>query len=229
MNFHSTIRIVSFIIIAFLAAQVFLAQKKENDLKNKNIAQSEIKADDNTIKNANDKNAGDKNQTAKANPNMAIGGDFELINTEYQTVTNLDFKDKMKLVYFGFTNCPDICPTDMAKISSALKKVGKKKLENLQPIFITIDPKRDDPSAVQIYLENFHKSFIGLTGTVDQIKKVTKNYKVYSKEVKSDDLDGYLMDHSAYIYLIDKDDSFIKHFTNQQTAKEIAKQLSEHL
>lgn len=220
MNFHKIIRTVSLIIIILLVGQVIWQQKKNKDVNKTKIAKSA---------NETDAKKTDNEKTDITKPKVAIGGDFELIDTEYQTVSNVDLNDKIKLVYFGFTNCPDICPTDMAKISSSLKKLGKRKLENLQPIFISIDPKRDDPSAIKIYLENFHESFIGLTGTVEQVKKVAKNYKVYSKEVKSDDLDGYLMDHSAYIYLIDKDDSYIKHFTNKQTAKEIAKELADYL
>ena len=164
MGLNKILRIISLVIIVVIGFQVFNERKARNSVNKTNVAKSD-----------------NKTNSKKMKSSTQIGGDFDLISTEYKTITSDSLSDKFKLVYFGFTNCPDICPTDMARISKSLTKIDKDKLANLQPLFITIDPKRDDPLSIKTYLDSFHPSFIGLTGTPEQIANVANNYKVYYK------------------------------------------------
>ena len=125
------------------------------------------------------------------------------------------------LVYFGFANCPMICPSDMSDISFALAALDKSMVEKIQPIFITIDPARDTVENLKTFVSNFHPKFQALTGTPEQIASVANAYRVYYKEAKSDELQEYLMDHSAYIYLMGPDGKYIGHFRHDQEVLDI--------
>jgi protein SCO1/2 len=151
----------------------------------------------------------------------AIGGSFKLLNQDGKEVTEADFAGKLMLVYFGFTHCPSICPTDMAIISEAMKNLGDDAAK-IQPIFISIDPERDTPEQVKKFLANFYPGFTGLTGTPEQIAAVANAYKIYYKKADAEKLNEYLMDHSSYIYLMGKDGKYIAHFRGDQSAAEIA-------
>lgn len=153
---------------------------------------------------------------------VLIGGAFELVNQDGKVVTDKDFLGKYMVVYFGFANCPMVCPTDMADITSALNSLDERTLEKIQPIFITIDPLRDTVENVKLFIENFHPKFQGLTGTPEKIASAINTYRVYSKKAESEDLQGYLMDHSAYTYLMGKDGKYIAHFRHYQGAENIS-------
>lgn len=157
-----------------------------------------------------------------------IGGDFVLTNQNGEQISSETFRGKHMLVYFGFTSCPDICPTDLLTLSAAIKSLGDKK-EAIQPIFITIDPQRDTVEKMKNYISNFYEGFQALTGSPEDITQVTSAYRVYSKKVKSEELSDYLMDHSAFTYLMGPDGEYITHFRHGDTAEEVAAELRKYL
>lgn len=147
----------------------------------------------------------------------AIGGDFELVNQRGETMTNRDFKGKLMLVYFGFANCPDVCPTDLANISAAMEMLSEEEREQIVPIFITVDPERDTVESLSIYMQNFYDGFQALTGTKEQAEAAAKAYRVYAKKREMAGMDDYMMEHSAYIYLMDREGVYIKHFRHNDS------------
>jgi cytochrome oxidase Cu insertion factor (SCO1/SenC/PrrC family) len=157
-----------------------------------------------------------------------IGGAFRLTNQDSVEVSDVDFRGKLMLVYFGFTHCPTICPTDMALMSEAMKDLGADS-DKVQPIFITIDPERDDVAQVKTFLSNFYPGFQGLTGTPEQIAAVANTYKVFYRKAEAKDLNEYLMDHSGYIYLMGRDGKYLTHFRNDQPAGEIVEGIRKNL
>lgn len=158
-----------------------------------------------------------------------IGGPFTLIDHEGHTRTQADFKGKILLVYFGYSFCPDICPSALYNISQALEKLGSKAKE-IQPLFITIDPQRDTVQHLARYRENYHPSFIMLTGSEQQIQDVMKAYKVHGAKVKPDGTTTeYLMDHTSIIYIMDRQGRFIAHFNHLTPPKELKGALTKIL
>lgn len=138
----------------------------------------------------------------------SVGGPFELIDHNGETVTQDNYAGKAKLIYFGFTYCPAICPTELQKITKVLKQMGKEARE-IQPLFITIDPERDTPDVMQEYVKLFDPRLVGLTGSQEQIDEVLENYKVFAKKVQTAENNDYTMDHSSFIYLMSADDQLI--------------------
>jgi len=129
--------------------------------------------------------------------------DFKLKNTEGKDVKLSDFRGKIVLIFFGYTHCPDICPTALNKLSKVYEGLGKDK-EKVKVIFITVDPERDKPEVIKDYLSFFNKDFIGLYGSVEEIKKVAKEYMVFFRKVDEGSKAGYLVDHTDAIFLVDK-------------------------
>ncbi|MCC8467541.1 MAG: SCO family protein [Rickettsia endosymbiont of Eriopis connexa] len=153
--------------------------------------------------------------------NVKIGGDFELIDQNGEIFNSDELKGNLSLIYFGFTSCPDICPTSLNKMTEIVKILNKHKIDIL-PVFITIDPKRDTPIALKEYLKHFHPKFIGLTGNEQQIKDVTDKFKVFYARVNGDDDDpNYMLDHSSFTYLIDANGKYLKHFYLDSSPKKI--------
>lgn len=134
----------------------------------------------------------------------AFGGPFTLTSHLGKTITQKDFDGQYKLIYFGFTFCPAICPTELAKITSTLNALGDD-AKKIQPLFVTVDPMRDTQEKMKSYVALFHPSLVGLTGTQDQITSMTKNYKIYAAKVDDPSLSEYTMDHSSFIYFIAPD------------------------
>jgi protein SCO1/2 len=155
-----------------------------------------------------------------------IGGAFTLVDQDGKTRTEKDFNQVYKLVYFGFSYCPAICPTELQKISEALASLPEDISGKIQPIFITIDPERDTPAVLKDYVSLFDKRLIGLTGSVDQIEAVKKEYKVYASKVPQDDT--YTMDHSSFIYFMTPDDKPVYLFRISDTAETMADTLTEY-
>lgn len=153
---------------------------------------------------------------------VAIGGPFSLRTPEGETVTNDSLKGKPRLVYFGYTYCPDICPTALVAMQHAVKQLGA---NTLSQIFITVDPQRDTPEHLKEYATNF-PGLIALTGSMEEIKEATRAYKVYFQKVtdktleKSDD-ENYLVDHSGFIYLIDAEGRYLAHFPHNVSAEKL--------
>lgn len=154
-----------------------------------------------------------------------IGGPFALTDQNGKRVTDADFRGRYTLVFFGFTNCPDVCPTTLSILSEVLGKLGPK-ADRVVPIFITVDPERDTPEALKSYLASFGPRFVGLTGTSQEIAAVAKAYRVYYQKR---DMGGgaYAVDHSSVIYLMDGEGKFIGHYTLEQGADAIAADLAQ--
>lgn len=161
-----------------------------------------------------------------------IGGPFDLVDTLGQTVTDQDLHGRFVLVYFGYTNCPDVCPVDMNRISLALDALGRGMdfSDKLQPVFITIDPARDNAEAIALFLEQYHPAFLGLTGTPDQIDKAAKAYKVAYGHMlaREHDPEG-MVRHTSYIYLMDRQGNFVTMYDTAITAPALADDLAKRL
>lgn len=158
-----------------------------------------------------------------------IGEDFTLTNQFGEAVSSKDFRGKYMLVYFGFTHCPGICPTDLAIMSEALQQLDEEELAMVEPVFITIDPERDTVEQMKGYAESFHPKLHALTGTAEEIADVASGYRVYNQKVESEELSGYLMDHSAFTYLMNKNGKYITHFNHNQPASDMVSKLREYL
>jgi len=157
----------------------------------------------------------------------AIGGAFKLVDQNGQTVTEEALKGKPSLVFFGFTHCPDVCPTalfDMTEVYKALGKDG----ERVSAFFVTVDPERDTPDVLKEYLSSFDPRLRGLTGDVAAVAAMEKAYRVYSKKVPLDG-GGYTMDHTALVYLMDKDGRFVAPFNLKRKPEEAAADLRRYL
>tara|TARA_B100000035_G_scaffold75043_1_gene62288 strand:+ start:7745 stop:8326 length:582 start_codon:yes stop_codon:yes gene_type:complete len=156
----------------------------------------------------------------KKKPNLTLGGSFILTDQNGKTFDSKKV-NKKKLLYFGYTYCPDICPFDLLKISKIFE--NKPKLKNeIKPLFITVDPERDTTKKLKVFMENFDQSITALTGTEDEIKNVLKKFRIYVKLNKRGPNDSdYLVDHSSLIFLLDKNDSYIKFFRPEQLKENI--------
>ncbi|MCF8473369.1 MAG: SCO family protein [Emcibacter sp.] len=167
--------------------------------------------------------------TAAQNIKALIGGPFSLIDHHGKNVTDQDFKGKYMLIYFGYTFCPDVCPTELQIMSDALDRLPETTLNEIFPIFITVDPDRDTIDVMTQYVQAFHPKMIGLTGSEEQVKTVKAAYRVYAaKEISKDntiDKDAYLVSHTSYIYLIDRNGEYVTHFRSQTDPKVMAERL----
>ena len=157
----------------------------------------------------------------------AIGGPFQLTDQAGQTVTDKDLKGKPTLIFFGFTHCPDVCPTSLFEISEVLKAMGKD-ADRVNALFVSVDPERDTAAAMKDYLSSFDPHLKGLTGNPEAVAKVLSAYRVYSKKVPLKDGD-YTMDHTALIYLMDRDGRFVSPFNLKRTPAEAATDLKRYL
>jgi protein SCO1/2 len=157
----------------------------------------------------------------------AIGGPFQLTDQTGQIVTEKNLKGRPTLIFFGFTHCPDVCPTSLFEISEVLRSMGKD-ADRVNAYFISVDPDRDTAAAMKDYLSSFDPHLKGLTGNADQVAKVISDYRVYAKKVPLKDGD-YTMDHTALIYLMDRDGKFVSPFNLKRTPEEAAKDLKRHL
>ncbi len=162
-----------------------------------------------------------------ATSQVAIGGAFQLVDQDGQSVTQESFAGLPTLVFFGFTHCPDICPTTLFELSQLFEELGPD-ARKTQALFITVDPERDTPEALKSYLGSFHPSIQGLTGTPEQVAAVIKAYRAYAKKVPTQDGD-YTMDHTAIVYLMGKDGAFIAPFNLKRPPAESAADLRRYL
>ena len=154
-----------------------------------------------------------------------IGGPFELTNQDGKRVTDQDFRGRYMLVFFGYTYCPDVCPTTLQLMSQALDKLGSQGA-GIQPVFISIDPERDTPETLKAYVANFSPRLIGLTGSAGDIAKVARAYRVAYSKVENGGPKAYLMDHSSIIYMMGPDGAFVKHFTYTTDVDGLAKDIA---
>lgn len=167
-------------------------------------------------------------------PNATTGeallkSEFNLIDHRGNTVSHEDFKGRWQLVFFGFTFCPDICPTALSNVTAVLEGLGEE-ADQITPLFITVDPERDTPEVMADYVVNFDPRIIGLTGRPEQIEAAAKAFRVYfSKAENADAPDDYSMDHSAFLYLMGPDGEYVAHFSHQDEIETIIGRLQEQL
>jgi protein SCO1/2 len=157
----------------------------------------------------------------------AIGGPFHLVDQNGKTVTDADLKGKWSLVYFGYTHCPDACPTALNDIALALDQLGPQR-SAVRPVFITVDPERDTPEALKAYVTSFDAPILALTGSPEEIAQAARGYRVYY--AKHPEAGGdYSMDHSSVIYVMDPEGRFTASFTHENSPEQIAERLKKFL
>ncbi len=157
----------------------------------------------------------------------AIGGPFQLTDQNGKAVTDKSLKGKPTLIFFGYTQCPDVCPTSLFEISEVLRVMGKD-AGKVNAVFISVDPERDTPATMKDYLSSFDPHLQGLSGDPAETAKVVTSYRVYAKKVPTKDGD-YTMDHTALIYLMDREGRFVSPFNLKRTPEEAAADLKKYL
>lgn len=157
----------------------------------------------------------------------AIGGPFQLTDQNGKAVTDKSLKGKPTLIFFGYTHCPDVCPTSLFEISEVLRAMGKD-ADKVNAVFISVDPERDTPATMKEYLSSFDPHLEGLSGDPAETAKVITSYRVYAKKVPTKDGD-YTMDHTALIYLMDRDGRFVSPFNLKRTPEEAAADLKKYI
>ena len=158
-----------------------------------------------------------------------IGGHFQLTDHTGKRVTDQDFRGRFMLVFFGFTYCPDVCPSALQVMSAALDKLGPK-AERITPVLITVDPERDTPEQLALYVKSFHPRLVGLTGTPEEVQQVIQAYRVYAKKVEDPkSTAGYTFDHSSIIYVMNPDGTYRTHFAHTTNVEVMAERLAKLL
>lgn len=159
-----------------------------------------------------------------------IGGAFTLVDHTGKTVTDGDFKGKFSLVFFGYTYCPDVCPTALSTMADALEILGDDGAK-VQPLFVSVDPERDTPEQLSMYVRHFNPRLVGLTGTPEQAAAAAAAYRVFFRKVEEEgaDADDYLMDHTAIAYLMGPDGAFKVHFSHTVDVETMARRIKEFL
>lgn len=163
--------------------------------------------------------------TAEGNP--ALRSEFELVDQNGRTVRGGDLRGRWQLVFVGFTSCPDICPTTLTNITTALEELGPE-ADKVQPVLITVDPERDTPPVLKEYLSAFDPRILGLTGTPAQVEAALKSFRVYAAKRPLEGGD-YTMDHSAFVYLMDPQGDYATHFLAQIPVEEMVSKVRERL
>lgn len=159
----------------------------------------------------------------------SVGGPFTLVNHNGETVTEQDFRGRFMLLYFGFTFCPDICPTELGVMAAAVNALGEKG-EQVTPALITIDPERDTPDVLARYVALFHPRLVGLTGTPEQIDAAARAWHVYYGKVEDESVsEAYTMDHSSIVFLMGPDGEYLKLFRPQTPPDEMAREVAKYL
>ncbi len=156
-----------------------------------------------------------------------IGGPFSLVDARGKRVTDRDFRGKFMLVFFGYTHCPDVCPTELQNMAEVLDKLGPE-AAGLAPIFISVDPERDNAEALSQYLKNFSPRITGLTGSPAEAASAAKAYRVYFRKAAGGP-DDYTVDHSAFVYLMDKEGNYLTHFTFNTSPDTVAGVIKKHM
>jgi cytochrome oxidase Cu insertion factor (SCO1/SenC/PrrC family) len=157
-----------------------------------------------------------------------VGGSFALLDSNGNTRSLADFRGSAVLLYFGFTSCPDICPTDLFAIGKAIELLGPAGAD-VQPVFITLDPERDAPKHIGAYASSFHPRFVALTGTESEIRKVATSYKVFFEKVTPPGSSTYTIDHTAFTFLLDREGRYAGFFPPTTTPERMAALVKEQL
>ncbi|MDQ8730351.1 SCO family protein [Bradyrhizobium sp. LHD-71] len=157
----------------------------------------------------------------------AIGGPFQLVDQAGQVVTDKNLQGKPTIIFFGFTHCPDVCPTALFEMSEILRAMGDD-AKRVNAYFVSVDPERDTPAAMKDYLSSFDANLKGLTGSPEAVAEIVSAYRVYAKKVPLKDGD-YTMDHTSLIYLMDRDGKFVAPFNIKRRPEEAASDLKRYL
>ncbi|XP_067387501.1 protein SCO2 homolog, mitochondrial [Emydura macquarii macquarii] len=162
---------------------------------------------------------------------LALGqGDFQLRDHTGRPRAKADFGGQWVLLYFGFTHCPDICPEELEKMSRAVRLLDREPhLPRVQPVFVSVDPARDDVAAVAKYVAEFHPRLLGLTGTPEQVREAGRAYRVYYSAGPPDEDDDYVVDHTVIIYLLGPDGLFLDYYTRGKSEEQIAQSVKRHM
>uniref|UniRef100_A0A672QJ40 SCO cytochrome c oxidase assembly protein 2 n=1 Tax=Sinocyclocheilus grahami TaxID=75366 RepID=A0A672QJ40_SINGR len=162
---------------------------------------------------------------------VAVGqGDFSLLDHTGQRRTKRDFLGRWVLLYFGFTHCPDICPDELDKMTSVVRILDKDpNMPPVQPLFITVDPERDDVAAMAKYVKDFHPRLIGLTGTAEEVKQAGRDYRVYASAGPKDEDGDYIVDHTIIIYVVNPDGLFLDYYNRMKNDVQIAESIRNHM
>jgi protein SCO1 len=163
--------------------------------------------------------------TQSANRSL-IGGPFALQDGDGRTITSESLRGRPFLVYFGYTHCPDVCPTELARVAEVLSKMGDKAIPAL---FITVDPERDTPKVMQDYASSFGSSIVGLSGSPQAIGAVEKAYRVFSRKAEVQSDGSYAMDHSSIVYVMNKSGGFAETLNVERPPEEVARELERYL
>jgi protein SCO1/2 len=169
----------------------------------------------------------------------AIGGAFSLVDHNGKPVTSKDFSGKYMLVFFGYTHCLDICPVGLATITQALTE-DKEQAAKIAPLFVSVDPARDTPAVLKVYLQHYYPGFVGLTGTKAQVEAAVKAYKVYASDAGAHEAkehehehehggDDYLVDHSGFVYLMSPQGEYVTHFSGDISPQDMADELHKQV
>lgn len=158
-----------------------------------------------------------------------IGGPFSLVDQTGRHVTEADFAGRATLVYFGYTFCPDVCPTGLATMLAAYDQLTPEEQARIVPLFITVDPERDDVAAMASYVSLFHPDLVGLTGTVEETDAAAAAWRVYHRKAESEETSDYLVDHSSFTYLMNGRNEYVTHFGHGTPPEEMAKAISAAL
>lgn len=167
-------------------------------------------------------------QTPVSSGKALIGGPFSLVDHDGKPVSERDFAGRPMLVMFGFTQCPDICPSGLQLMSAALDKLGDQ-ARGLTPVFISLDPERDTPEKLKDYIASFHPAIRGLTGSVADVAAVAKAYRVYFKKVPLEGGAGYTIDHSSFFYIMDRKGEFLAHVPHSSNPDALSLRLKSAL
>lgn len=159
---------------------------------------------------------------------VPLGGPFQLIDHTNQPVTEKSFGKKYLIVYFGYSYCPDICPMALHTLSQVMEEIDPKG-RTFQPLFITVDPKRDTVKNLALYVQNFHPTFVMLTGSSDKIKAACKAYRVYAAASQKEGSTEELIDHSSIVYVMSPEGQFVTHFNHQTPKEEMIEGLRRYL
>ena len=157
-----------------------------------------------------------------------IGGPFTLVDHTGKPRTDADFRGKLMLVYFGFSFCPDVCPTDLMAIGQAVDKLGPGG-DAVQPLFVTVDPDRDTPARLADYVPFFHLRLLGLTGDAAQIRDAARLYRVFYAKVAIEGAAEYTVDHSGFVYLMDRDGKYLGFFPPGTPSDRMVAVIKAHL
>jgi protein SCO1/2 len=158
----------------------------------------------------------------------AVGAPFTLTNQQGRRVSLSDFRGKVVLLYFGFTYCPDVCPTDLAVIAQTIQSLGKSG-DQVQPLFVTLDPARDTRELLRGYVAAFHPRIVALTGSEDEIRRVATAYKVFFEKVTPPGVKTYFIDHSAFTFLLDRNGNYVLFFPPGTPPKRMTARVREEL